>query len=124
MSSASSNNSKRVRQAMASSDTHKIVPTTAPATGAATPINLSPTPAKPTGDALALPRHKSHSMDNRPIDPSPIQVSHTVRMAGDRPIGVSKDPKSRDFSQSKTILNRPIAPNTSADDNAMVEYLD
>jgi hypothetical protein len=120
MSSASSNNSKRVQQAMASSDTHKVVP----ATDAATPINLSPAPAKQPGDALALPRHKSHSMDNRPVDPSPIQVSHTVRMAGDRPIGVSENPESRDFSKSKSILNRPIAPNTSTDDDAMVEYLD
>lgn len=129
MSSVNSNNSKRVRQAIAGSDVDPVVPApeaVAPAADGDLP-KTNATQRAATGDraSLALPRHRSHSMDNRPVDPSPIQVSHTVRLGGVRPIGVSNDPAGIDFAKAKkTRLNRPIAPNTSANDDAMVEYLD
>ncbi len=74
--------------------------------------------------ALALHQHPSHSMDNRPVDPSPIQISHTVRMAGQRPIGVSNHKNGVNFSQSPSIMNRPIAPNSTPEDDSLIEYLD
>lgn len=124
MSSASSNNSKRVRQAIQGSDMSESPSPPKP--------DVAQTPAVPSSNektaskrgALSLPHHRSHSMDNRPVDPSPIQVSHTVSMAGQRPIGVSENTGPVRFDPSRTILNRPIAPNATAADDALLEYLD
>ena len=143
MSSASSSSSKRVRQAIQGSDVSESSAQPASRSRrtasqakiretadseAATPEQASPTtseqPASSQRGALSLQRHRSHSMDNRPVDPSPIQVSHTVSMAGQRPIGVSDNEGPVRFNKSRTILNRPIAPNTTAADDAMLEYLD
>jgi hypothetical protein len=60
----------------------------------------------------------------RPIDPSPVQVSHTVSIAGTRP--VMADPRRAPdvLRQAPKILNRPIAPNETEDSNRLLEYLD
>lgn len=139
MSSAGSNSSKRVRQAIQGADDSHGSPSistnllsetaseTSRSNAAPTedPVKESPVKGKAPGQtALRLHRHRSHSMDNRPVDPSPIQVSHTVSMAGQRPIGVSDDRGPVRFSQSRTILNRPIAPNRTVADDTLLEYLD
>ncbi len=128
MSSASSKDSKRVQAAILRSPAEPVTSSAQPQTEESDSSAAAPKAdrAKPASDrsALALKRHRSHSMDNRPVDPSPINVSHTVRMAGQRPIGTSENKGQVDFSKSPTILNRPIAPNSTADDKALVEYLD
>lgn len=134
MSSASSRDSKRVQAAILRSPAEPAASTAElktelkPEASDAGTAEAAPKASRvePVAErsALALKRHRSHSMDNRPVDPSPINVSHTVRMAGQRPIGVSDNRGKVDFSKSPTILNRPIAPNSTADDKAMVEYLD
>jgi hypothetical protein len=60
----------------------------------------------------------------RPIDPSPVRVSHTVSIAGTRP--VMADPRKIPdvLRQAPKILNRPIAPNQTEDSNRLLEYLD
>ena len=62
----------------------------------------------------------------RPIDPSPVHVSHTVSIAGTRP--VMRNPRhvmdSIDFVHAPRILNRPIAPNVTEESNQLLEYLD
>ncbi|NJR69235.1 MAG: hypothetical protein HC771_11655 [Synechococcales cyanobacterium CRU_2_2] len=114
MSSVNSNNSKRVRQAIAGSDAAPVVPAAdvvAPAANGDLP-KTNATQQAATGDraSLALQRHRSHSMDNRPVDPSPIQVSHTVRLGGVRPIGVSNEPVEIDFSKAKNQAQPPHCP--------------
>ena len=60
----------------------------------------------------------------RPIDPSPVRISHTVSIAGTRP--VMADPRKIPdvLRQAPKILNRPIAPNQTEDSNRLLEYLD
>ena len=62
---------------------------------------------------------------NRPVDPSPIQISHTVSLAGRRPVGVSPHMASNlNFRSSPSIFNRPIAPNEAEDTSGLMGYLD
>jgi hypothetical protein len=60
----------------------------------------------------------------RPIDPSPVQVSHTVSMAGTRPVMVTPPSAASHLSHAPKILNRPIASNVTEDNNRLLEYLD
>jgi hypothetical protein len=62
---------------------------------------------------------------NRPVDPSPIQISHTVSLAGLRPVGVSpKMASTLNFRSSPSIFNRPVAPNEVEDTSGLMGYLD
>lgn len=63
----------------------------------------------------------------RPIDPSPVQVSYTVSLAGTRPVmrnSVNPTQTPIDFTATPYVMNRPIAPNTTEDNTKMLEYLD
>lgn len=80
------------------------------------PLNLQPVKSKMSTPGLV----------RRPIDPSPVRVSHTVSIAGTRP--VMANPRSSGESlylnQAPKILNRPIAPNVTEDTQRLLEYLD
>ena len=77
--------------------------------------------------ALVVSSRRKRYTDNRPVDPSPINVAQTVRMAGNRPIqaspGMSGDVQPN-FNDSPQIMNRPIASNTSPDEADLLGYLD
>ena len=63
----------------------------------------------------------------RPIDPSPVQVSYTVSLAGTRPVmrnTVNPAQQPINFKKTPYVMNRPIAPNTTEDSTKMLEYLD
>jgi hypothetical protein len=98
---------------------------------AAVPSSAPSADSSPTTDAIkdahaiVVNSRRKRYTDNRPVDPSPIQVSQTVRMAGLRPIGSSPhSDASANFSQSPMIMNRPIAPNNTPQDDEMLGYLD
>jgi hypothetical protein len=63
-------------------------------------------------------------MRNRPIDPSQIDVSYTVSIAGTRPVMRSPQAGGTNFRSSPSIHNRPIAPNQTEDSNTLMGYLD
>lgn len=113
----------------AKSATESAAPEVTPdpaAAEAAPPETPSSAIAANQPNSLAInPRRKRYAHNNRPVDPSPIQVSQTVRIAGLRPIGVSPDLNgSTNFSQSSTRMNRPIASNSDPRDDEMFGYLD
>ena len=77
--------------------------------------------------ALVVSSRRKRYTDNRPVDPSPINVAQTVRMAGNRPIQASpgmSGASQPNFNDSPQIMNRPIASNTSPDEEEMLGYLD
>jgi|GEM_PF-3080664 hypothetical protein len=92
-----------------------------------TAIDTVPAPM-PERRALNLKSTKSRpglpGLIPRPIDPSPVRISHTVSIAGTRP--VMADPRKIPdvLRQAPKILNRPIAPNQTEDSNRLLEYLD
>ncbi|MGA1624639.1 MAG: hypothetical protein ACO4AJ_03265 [Prochlorothrix sp.] len=95
-------------------------PSAVPETTEITPrpvLNLQHTPKS----AIAVARQ-------RPIDPSPVQVSYTVSLAGTRPVMRSEVHSPTqvplDFTKSPRVMNRPVAPNTTEDSTKMLEYLD
>lgn len=83
----------------------------------------APTPQ--TSSALQLHR-RPPGIANRPIDPSPIQISHTVSLAGQRPVGVSPTyaPNPVNLRKAKSVMNRPIASNETQGQDALMGYLD
>ncbi len=87
-------------------------------------------PAQPSVEethALVVSSRRKRYTDNRPVDPSPINVSQTVRMAGNRPIQASPGMSGEtqpNFNDSPQIMNRPIASNTSPDEEEILGYLD
>lgn len=89
-----------------------------------------PEPAQPTAvpaaeaGALAPSSTPVYSMRNRPIDPSQIDISYTVSIAGTRPVMRSPKSTGANFRSSPSIHNRPIAPNQTEDSNALMGYLD
>jgi hypothetical protein len=99
-------------------------------TEAATPpveseIPQPSTSAEPMAGALTRTTPPDYSMRNRPIDPSQIDVSYTVSIAGTRP--VMRSPQSGvglDIRSKRMIHNRPIAPNETEDSNTLMGYLD
>ncbi len=114
-----------------------------PRTRSAKALDLQPdvvdvTPVEPVTESVAIApapasakpvigRYPERSIRdlNRPVSPSNVQVSHTVSLAGVRPVMV--DPRGtgdRNFGNSPRILNRPIASNESDETNAMLGYLD
>ena len=80
------------------------------------PLNLQPTKSAPAPSGLI----------RRPIDPSPVQVSYTVSIAGTRPVMMTPPQSSQamDLRKAPTILNRPIASNETEDTTRILEYLD
>jgi hypothetical protein len=78
--------------------------------------------------ALVVSSRRKRYTDNRPVDPSPINVAQTVRMAGLRPIQASPNLNGsnhqQSFNDSPQIMNRPIASNNNPDDEEMLGYLD
>lgn len=98
-------------------------------TGAATPRvdadlpQLSP-PSEGTPGALAYSSSPDYSMRNRPIDPSQIDISHTVSIAGTRPVMRNPQASGLDIRSRRMIHNRPIAPNETEDSNTLMGYLD
>lgn len=74
--------------------------------------------------ALNLQSAAAPGLANRPIDPSPIQVSRSVSLAGVRPIGVSVNPQPIILQPTSMVLNRPIANNSTDDDDTLMGYLD
>ncbi|MEM8603985.1 MAG: hypothetical protein AAGF24_09135 [Cyanobacteria bacterium P01_H01_bin.121] len=64
--------------------------------------------------------------NRRPVDPSPVQVSHTVSIAGRRPVMSSQLAKQNqvDLTKAPSYFNRPIAPNTTEDASTLMGYLD
>ena len=80
------------------------------------PLNLQPTKSTPAPSGLI----------RRPIDPSPVQVSYTVSIAGTRPVMMTPPQSSQamDLRKAPTILNRPIASNETEDTTRILEYLD
>jgi hypothetical protein len=88
--------------------------------------------AKDGSGVVALTPRSSHNLKsdaapglaNRPIDPSPIQVSRSVSLAGIRPIGISVNPQPIVLTPTSMVLNRPIADNSTDDDNTLMGYLD
>lgn len=80
------------------------------------PLNLQPTKSAPAPSGLV----------RRPIDPSPVQVSYTVSIAGTRPVMMTppQSSQSMDLRKAPTILNRPIASNETEDTTRILEYLD
>ncbi len=85
-----------------------------------------------SGGVVALSPRSSHNLKsdaapglaNRPIDPSPIQISRSVSLAGIRPIGISVNPQPIVLTPTSMVLNRPIADNNTDDDNTLMGYLD
>ncbi|MEY2977161.1 MAG: hypothetical protein ACO31I_12000 [Prochlorotrichaceae cyanobacterium] len=77
-------------------------------------LNLQPTKS----------RRSTPGLIPRPIDPSPVQVSHTVSIAGTRPVMADPRQVPNFLHQAPKILNRPIAPNETEDNNRLLEYLD
>jgi hypothetical protein len=81
---------------------------------------------------VALSPRSSHNLKsdaapglaNRPIDPSPIQISRSVSLAGIRPIGISVNPQPIVLTPTSMVLNRPIADNSTDDDDTLMGYLD
>jgi len=111
---ASRQSMKRSRRAQNSSQL-------APTTESAQPSSVEET------HALVVSSRRKRYTDNRPVDPSPINVAQTVRMAGNRPIQASPGMSAESqpsFNDSPQIMNRPIAPNTSPDEAEMLGYLD
>ncbi|MFZ4665320.1 MAG: hypothetical protein ACOYME_02710 [Prochlorotrichaceae cyanobacterium] len=80
------------------------------------PLNLQPTKSTPAPSGLV----------RRPIDPSPVQVSYTVSIAGTRPVMMTPPQSSQamDLRRAPTVLNRPIASNETEDTARILEYLD
>ncbi|NJN29607.1 MAG: hypothetical protein HC824_03475 [Synechococcales cyanobacterium RM1_1_8] len=129
---------RRAAQSASPAGTDPSQPASAASNGASNgqpspgqPVPGSEAPPKPGSieqtHALVVSSRRKRYTDNRPVDPSPIQVSQTVRMAGLRPIGASPNingSPSPNFTQSPQIMNRPIAPNTSPADEEMLGYLD
>lgn len=85
------------------------------------PSTAAPPPAS---GALAPTSAPVYSMRNRPIDPSQLDISHTVSIAGTRPVMRSPQSGSTNFRSSPSIHNRPIAPNQTEDSNTLMGYLD
>lgn len=85
-------------------------------------------PPEPERKALNLmfakSRPGSSGLIPRPIDPSPVRVSHTVSIAGTRPVMADPRQSPDVLRQAPKIMNRPIAPNQTEDSNRILEYLD
>lgn len=97
-----------------------------PVEAAAETVAIAPAnPGRPARPTIGHYPERSIRELNRPVSPSTVEVSHTVSLAGVRP--VMADPRGtgdRNFSNSPRILNRPIASNDSDDTNSMLGYLD
>lgn len=100
---------------------------TAPTDSTPTTIETVASPV-PERKALNLMFSKSRpgpsGLIPRPIDPSPVRVSHTVSIAGTRPVMVDPRQAGDNLRQAPKILGRPIAPNQTEDSNRLLEYLD
>lgn len=102
----------------------------APEPGADSPASLVPATTeimpRPPLNLQPTRRGSLKVAGNRPIDPSPIQVSYTVSLAGTRPVGSNENPGSAgvDFKHTPYVMNRPVAPNQTEDSTKMLEYLD
>jgi hypothetical protein len=89
-------------------------------------------PKAGSSGVVALSPRSSHNLKsdaapglaNRPIDPSPIQISRSVSLAGIRPIGISVNPQPIVLTPTSMVLNRPIADNSTDDDDTLMGYLD
>lgn len=77
----------------------------------AQPVDLAPK------GQLQLPQ-------NRPIEPSSIEVAKTVAISGRRPIARWEAPDNRNLRQAPKLFNRPIASNEPEDVASMMGYLD
>ena len=81
------------------------------------PLNL-----QPTKSSMSSPS----GLVRRPIDPSPVQVSYTVSIAGTRPVMANPKQYSGyvDLRKAPMIANRPVASNQTEDTDRILEYLD
>ncbi|WP_017711287.1 hypothetical protein [Prochlorothrix hollandica] len=116
-------------------------PQSAPAPAPASPGETTATPDAPapgtdpmateltTRPVLDLQPSQSRNLTvagNRPVDPSAMQVSYTVSLAGIRPIMRNEVSSAQaiDFKTTAYHMNRPVAPNETEDSTKMLEYLD
>ncbi len=115
---------KRSRRTQASQPKNTRLKAGQPAPAAASD---APQPTVEQTHALVVSSRRKRYTDNRPVDPSPIAVAQTVRMAGNRPIqaspGISAEAHPN-LNDSPQIMNRPIASNTSPDEEELLGYLD
>lgn len=72
------------------------------------------------------PENNTPGLVHRPVDPSPVRVSHTISIAGTRPVMANTPPNTHiaDLRKAPMMLNRPIAPNQTEDSTRILEYLD
>lgn len=122
-----SNDKKTAKKAPISRQSMKRSRRTQQAIQPATSPNSTQSSSIEKTHALVVSSRRKRYTDNRPVDPSPIVVAQTVRLAGNRPIQASPGMSTAarpNFNDSPQIMNRPIAPNTSADEEELLGYLD